>query len=509
MEETFKQQSSASSALTGWQERRILLRDFRTELSQHANLSIGFSLFWTWVWLVFQTTYLSPKFFDDLSLPLPPWVLPLLAYALTFSVLGFLLKRRKFVPHQKKYLFAIPITMSFGIAICGILYFFPITPDWLNTALIVLAAILLGSATACLHVEWGRMLGELGPRKTIIHGINGTILAAIILVAITLLPLSCLWVCAILIPPASMWLLSITTKQYPRLHLHGLETKPNIPWKFLITSFLQGLSFGIIQVILLLGDHQAPSVMISAIAFAFSAIILLACAFFFKMDFNQLIYQIGFVIVSFGYVLFVIIGVDDPLALFTHGTGYRFIDIMMWALCTYLVKQRGLSANWVFAWTTCALLIGQVCGALFGNAFFFTIGFYSDTTLVLSVVMIFVLLAGSLLLSSRKNLQTGWGMVRPGRNDDTIDNFEMGCKLVCRQHNLTAREEEIFILLALGKSRNYMCEKLTLSKETVKTHVRNIYKKTDIHSQQEVFFAVEKAQKEFGFDDEINHGMHL
>lgn len=504
-----EQRETADSVVTGWQERSLLIREFKNELRHHANLSFGFSLFWTWVWLIFQTTYLSPRLFEEFSIPLPPWVLPLIPYALTFSVLGFLLKTKKLVPHSHAYRRAIPLSMTAGITLCGVLHFFPLSPSWLNTTLIVISAVVLGAATACLHVEWGRVLGHLGPRKTIIHAIIGTLLAAIILLLITLLPLQVLWVCTVCIPTASMWLLNIEARKHPRLHLHGIDTKPNIPWRFLITSFLQGLSFGISQVILLLGDHGNPSVWITATAFALSAVVLLACAFFFKMDFNQLIYQIGFVIASFGYVLFVLIGVDNPLSLFVHGTGYRFIDIMMWALCTYLVKQRGLSANWVFAWTTCALLVGQVCGALLGSAIFFSVGFDGNAALILSVIMIFVLLAGSLFLSSRRNLKTGWGMVRPGNDESGLNNFEMGCKLVCRQFELTAREEEIFNYLAKGKNRAFICENLTLSKETVKTHIRNIYKKTDLHSQQEVFFAVEKMQQEFGFEEEVNHEMRI
>lgn len=505
-----QKQTAIASSLTGWSERRTLAKDVKTELTKRAHLSVGFALFWTWVWLIFQTTMLSPRFFLELGLTLPPWVLPLTAYALTFAALGFLMLKKKYVPHSKRFRLAIPIVMSVGLAICGLLYFAPLENVEINTALIVVAAISLGSATACLHVEWGRMLGELGPRKTTIHGILGTILAAVIFPIITLLPLQLLWALACVIPPISMVLLSRETQHFPQLYKHGLETKPLIPWKFLITSFLQGLSFGIAQVILLLGDHGSPAVLITSFSFAFSALILLACAFFFKMDFNQLIYHIGFVIVSFGFLLFLIIGVENPISLFTHGTGYRFIDIMMWALCTYLVKHHGLSANWVFAWTTCALLVGQVVGTLLGNAVFFSAAFHTlEPTQLLSVIMIFVLLAGSLLLSSRKNLQTGWGMVRPANESNDQDNFHLGCEFIGKQHGLTAREQEVFILVAEGKSRNEMCEILILSKETVKTHIRNIYRKVDIHSQQEAFFLVEKAQREFGFEEEIKHEMRI
>ena len=36
---------------------------------------------------------------------------------------------------------------------------------------------------------------------------------------------------------------------------------------------------------------------------------------------------------------------------------------MMWALCALLISKRGLPANWVFAITTCFLLLGQIAGA--------------------------------------------------------------------------------------------------------------------------------------------------
>lgn len=42
------------------------------------------------------------------------------------------------------------------------------------------------------------------------------------------------------------------------------------------------------------------------------------------------------------------------------------------------------------------------------------------------------------------------------------------------------------LLLARGESRRVICEELTVSPDTVKTHVRAIYRKLDVHSQQEL-----------------------
>ena len=44
-------------------------------------------------------------------------------------------------------------------------------------------------------------------------------------------------------------------------------------------------------------------------------------------------------------------------------------------------------------------------------------------------------------------------------------------------HELTAREEQILSLLALGYSNAAVCDELFLSAKTVETHVRAIYQK--------------------------------
>ena len=62
--------------------------------------------------------------------------------------------------------------------------------------------------------------------------------------------------------------------------------------------------------------------------------------------------------------------------------------------------------------------------------------------------------------------------------------------------------EELFARLARGSSRAAICDELTLSKETVKTHVRNIYRKMGIHSQQDLLAAVVAEQRALGMQEE-------
>lgn len=77
------------------------------------------------------------------------------------------------------------------------------------------------------------------------------------------------------------------------------------------------------------------------------------------------------------------------------------------------------------------------------------------------------------------------------KSDDTA--FETACATVAEKHRLTARETEVFELLARGRTSPVIQEKLVLSHNTVKTHVRHIYAKLDVHSQQELISMVEEA----------------
>jgi DNA-binding CsgD family transcriptional regulator len=59
------------------------------------------------------------------------------------------------------------------------------------------------------------------------------------------------------------------------------------------------------------------------------------------------------------------------------------------------------------------------------------------------------------------------------------------CAAIAREHGLTEREEEVFVLLAKGYKVDNIAEELTVSYNTVRAHIRSIYQKCGIHSQKE------------------------
>ncbi|KAA3615122.1 MAG: DNA-binding response regulator [Calditrichaeota bacterium] len=58
---------------------------------------------------------------------------------------------------------------------------------------------------------------------------------------------------------------------------------------------------------------------------------------------------------------------------------------------------------------------------------------------------------------------------------------------------LTNRETEVLNLLSRGKSYNMIADDIFINKETVRTHIKNIYRKLEVHSKAD---AIEKAIKQ-------------
>ena len=69
--------------------------------------------------------------------------------------------------------------------------------------------------------------------------------------------------------------------------------------------------------------------------------------------------------------------------------------------------------------------------------------------------------------------------------------IERSCDTLAGECGLTEREREVFGMLARGHNGYHIRDELTLSYNTVKTHVKRIYRKLDVHSQQELIDLVE------------------
>lgn len=71
--------------------------------------------------------------------------------------------------------------------------------------------------------------------------------------------------------------------------------------------------------------------------------------------------------------------------------------------------------------------------------------------------------------------------VQPG-----VADIEHRCAEIAARFGLTERERQIMAMTCLGKSKAYIAGQIGISESTVKSHVRNIYAKLDVHSKNEL-----------------------
>ena len=74
-------------------------------------------------------------------------------------------------------------------------------------------------------------------------------------------------------------------------------------------------------------------------------------------------------------------------------------------------------------------------------------------------------------------------------------SFSEACQEFSSQHNLTSRENEVLLLLSAGHSSPYIAARLYISENTVRTHMRNMYRKLGVSSKEEL---VQLLEKEIG-----------
>ena len=82
----------------------------------------------------------------------------------------------------------------------------------------------------------------------------------------------------------------------------------------------------------------------------------------------------------------------------------------------------------------------------------------------------------------------GEAPMSPGIARMVIQSMQQTSKPVANTYNLTQREKEILGNLSKGNSYKLIAAELAISIDTVRTHIKNIYEKLQVHSQTEAVF---------------------
>ena len=190
-------------------------------------------------------------------------------------------------------------------------------------------------------------------------------------------------------------------------------------------------------------------------------------------------------------------GVLQVLCMGIVSATFNLCLILLMPLCATIAKRKGLSAPGLYAAAAGAVNMFPTLGYAIGllprdqnGAVLYLLVFVG-----FAVLLVAVGLGGGNTYDFGIVLGGESGASHEGEPASTLLSRDYFAALVSEEYGLTNREEEVLRMVLLGRDAPSISEELCISANTVKTHIKRIYRKVDIHSRQELADLVEDFER--------------
>lgn len=513
--------------------------------SDLSSLSLGLGLFLAWFFLALLGTGAVHAFGDgaDALFPVAPSLVPFLNVAsmatCAVALFGAALTNQRLLSFYVSRPAPVVATV---LAVGGVALLCLPAGSALEAPAVVAAGVLLGAAGGLALVLWGTVFAHCSFTTIVLNTVVAVVAAlAIVVVTIHWVPAPGSWLVVALLPVASFHLLwrSMPTPYYARRETPVFSplARQHVPFgiRLGVPTLLFGVPFGALQAVCLGAVIPSDSIAIQLSVFAASVIALLLIVAIVMLSKSVSHWDIVFrcvvpVIALALFALTLLSGPNELLAAFLIVCGFVCFEALMWILFADLSQEFALSPIFVFGLGNGFLLTGVLTASLIIHPLSGPIveadalGAFTPA-LLLALVMGYASLPrqreiAALVRSVRKTAdqaaaeeqktvdesQEGDEKPTEGKADlegersradegaQARGRFQARCDEVAATYLLSRRETEVMRLLAKGHNAAFIQEKLCISRSTAKTHINHIYKKLDIHTQQELLTLVEQKE---------------
>lgn len=470
----------------------------------------GFSCYWAWVWIVFWSALFydrapSGVFFGVAALDSlgTLWCMSLLCMSATLLGLYALSKRRASLGSSALCIVMAAAPTALGtvlVAMPGVLF----SPDIVLSAY-AFGAAMIGVGSAFEFVLWGELLTLLGARQSIVYFVSSTVLSVVVFALVTCMEAMVAMIVTALLPVFGMVLFRLQFSFGKSPHDMVKAVKQSDVQQFsehaLRAALVElggialffGVSYGVMKGLFIF--ENAGTVLmryqLNAIALIVGSVAIFLTMGVFRMDFRRMTYQIALPLMAAGFVLLPAGYPYSLMGFFLHQMGYQYFYAVIWAMWPVLAA-RTYAARARFV---CAALFGvqfgQLLGSCIGSALMGAIPSL-DALGIIAPACIFVILLVALFCFGNASSDSAWIMTRPFDHlEEKQSKFKQSLEVLASSRGLSAREAEVFALLAKGRNKQAIASQLCVSENTAKTHIRNVYRKLGVHSQQAMIDMVE------------------
>lgn len=421
----------------------------------------------------------------------------IVAYAVT-SVLAALRK----LPKLTVTLALACLGAAVGVLVVAmILTFASFAPDEATIPWMVCAGAFFGLGDALATLLWGRYCSTLSLRHVYLFVLLSTLVSLGVYLVLVLLP-------AIFVLPATLalFLLAvIATKP-------GIDASPapldeySLPvfksavgslWRPVlgtaILSFLSALMLQMpAQQEIPLATFQTTSLVTQPVV----VIALLVPALFVKKQPElSSIYKVALPLCAAGFLLLPLLWNDvGGLANACAQLGTLVANLIVWCMIADTVRDTKLPSAMVFSLALLAINVSRLAGTLVAFLNAGTLGRDDLQLTTVALVGVYLVAMISLFILKDKNRKETFSPQGPPAVVEPLDILALKCNALADSYRFTPREREITQHLAQGRTVHTISEMLFVSENTVKSHIKSLYVKLDIHSRAELIDLISQQE---------------
>lgn len=421
-------------------------------------------------------------------------VVTLIAFAVTSKRSRGLLAKRWFV------------SLGAAIAVAGTVLIV-ITRETIAPSHVLFTAgtVLSGAGTTVLFMKAMTLFGALPPRKSLSTLACCTLLAAALFFALNCCSnaVACAGFAAL--PALSAAFYTLHRKETPRESRAAQDgARPSRKLAVFLgsiafCSFAFELAKGFVTVNL--PPAETSGVALNAqFAIAFVMVAILVATLLVQDHYNYgKYYSLAVFVLG---VLLVAVAVlparSMPTAVLANAACNCF-NLVVWGMLAYLVFQAESGALVMFGLGNASLSLGTALASLLltatGGGAAFSDGFFRTALVILGIAVLIDLV---FVFSEKQINELLVPLDQQRKAQDTLGTPErqpkqwvLTCEAIAEAQGLSAREREVFVALARGKTAQEIAERDVLSVYTVRAHIRSIYAKLDVHSRKELMKFIE------------------
>ena len=447
----------------------------------------SFACIWLWSCLVGKT-YLTSGALSQLSgIFAVPTVMTLLANVAMLTVIVFLSDALATIVGSRG-----AMTLA-GILLTGGSLGIAVTAYTSSVTAFITGSCLGGAAIGFLKIAWGEMFSRMSLQRGLVDMGLSLVTSTLVFLALFAAPLAAqvgaLIICAL---PCS-WL---TWEGAHRLEENPTPPPPpgaartiSFSWTLLILPALVGLTFGLMGSVLALRPTTTAGMVGPAVAEFAAGVLLLVASLLLSRRFGaSQIYALGLVGTAAGAALASVSVVPTWLAASVNELGFAIFYFFMVVYWGDLARRMNRPVVRTYAFGYLVFQASQIPGFFMGEALVPSTEQTLSPLVFLSIVLALFVTVLLVFNDPRSALHQWLAAGEPTESGDEIPN---ACAELASQYALTPREHEVLGLLARGRTAAYVGHSLGISQGTAKTHIRSIYHKMDIHTQQDLMDLIE------------------